>query len=148
MSGKMRSNRLDNHVLVRIEEVAYEIIGKVITPWSGFEGIVADVALACLGDYTKDKFSKISKEERKIKYDAQVQEMVELTAKHFGVRESTIYHVRRYPLALIAYAIIKDQRLIATGARCNTYCQGRCTQKYAHEGDHTWEDDEKAKSKA
>ena len=148
MPGKLRSNRLDNHVLVRIEEVAFEIIDKVITPWSGFEGIVADVTLACLGDYTKDKFSKESKEERKAKYNVQIQEMVELIAKHFEVRESTIYHVRNYPLALIAYAIISDQRLIATGARCNTYCRGRCTLNYAHEGDHTWEDDEKTKPKA
>jgi len=145
MSGKLRSNRLDNHVLVRIEEVAHEIIDKVITPWSGYKGIVADVTLACLSDYTKGKFDKSAKS--KEKHDAQIQEMAELTAKHFGVRESTIYHVRRYPLALMAYAIISDQRRIAAGERCNTYCRGRCTQKYAHEGDHSWEDDEKANSK-
>lgn len=133
----MRSNRFDNHVLTRIEEVAYEIIDKVITPWSGYKGIVADVTLACLGDYTKDNFDKSAKSKKK--YDAQIQEMATLIAKHFGVKETTVSRVKRYPLALIAYAIISDQRLIAIGARCNTYCQGRCTQKYGHQGACTWE---------
>jgi hypothetical protein len=98
---KKVTDKLDTHVSRRVDDVAYEIIDDVIGPYFNYPAIWANISLAQLGDYTTAKSKK--------NHEKQIEELTSLIEKKYDLKPGRLKLVSKYPLALIAYEIIRTK---------------------------------------